>query len=114
MNKIKEIRLMREQSQAEVARAIGLTQQSYQRYEIDGSSPSGEILTKLAKHYGVSVDYLLGRETAVDPTVEVITDRDFAVIHRAYKKATVKDKEKLKALLAFAFDISFSEGESDD
>jgi transcriptional regulator with XRE-family HTH domain len=109
MNKIKELRVMSEKSQAAVAGAIGLTQQAYQRYEIEGVSPSAEILVKLADYHGVTVDYLLKRSDKVEEK-DIIRDREFAIIHKHYNQMDEKGKDKLKKILALAFDIAFEGG----
>ena len=40
---------------------------TYQNYETGKRLPTAEMLMKISKFYGVSVDYLLGREEAPDP-----------------------------------------------
>jgi len=107
MNRIKELRLLHKKSQAEVAEAVGLAQQSYQRYETPNASPSGELLVKLANYYGVSVDYILENEAKENADM-TITDRDFIVLHRAYNNMGNKEKDKLKKVLALTFDIAFN------
>lgn len=49
--------------QADVAEKIGISKQAYGLYETDKRQASYETLCKLADFFGVSVDYLLGRET---------------------------------------------------
>lgn len=60
----KRLRLLREEkdaTQAEVAKAIGVTPEAIGMYEHGKREPRGEILAGLADYFGVSVDYLLGR-----------------------------------------------------
>lgn len=45
-----------------VAREIGVAQQSVSLWKKRGSIPSGENLQKLADYFGVTVDYLLGKD----------------------------------------------------
>lgn len=57
------LRLLREEkklSQAEFAKAIGLSTNGYQRYELDGRDPTAPVLVRIAEYYHVSADYLLG------------------------------------------------------
>lgn len=49
--------------QVDVAEKIGISKQAYGLYETDKRQASYETLCKLADFFGVSVDYLLGRET---------------------------------------------------
>jgi len=48
-------------SQTNLAKVLGLTQSSINRYENDDSSPSYEVLLKYADYFDVSLDYLFGR-----------------------------------------------------
>ena len=49
--------------QKAVADYIGLSRQAYAHYEFGDRYPDLKTLCKLADFFGVSVDYLLGRET---------------------------------------------------
>lgn len=62
--RLKELRKERKMLQRQVAKAINCSQAVYSRYENGEREPSKEILASLADLYGVSVDYLLGREDA--------------------------------------------------
>ena len=57
----KKIRLDRGLTQKQVANALGITEQSYQRYEYGKVIPSATVLISLADFYNVSLDYLVGR-----------------------------------------------------
>ncbi len=60
MNKIKEIRRARNITQQQVANYLGISQQSYRRYEtVDTKTISPDTLLKLAKYFGITVNYLL-------------------------------------------------------
>lgn len=61
---LKELRQKKQLTQQELAEKLGINLSSYQKYERPNNSvkPSLESLIKLADFYGVSVDYLLGRE----------------------------------------------------
>ena len=64
--KLRKLRRENDMSQAFVANAVGLKKQSsYQAYEAGASEPPSDKLAKLADLFGVSTDYLLGRETAL-------------------------------------------------
>lgn len=57
------MRNLREDSdlrQIDIAQMLNITQQQYQRYESGKTPVPVEIVSLLAKHYDVSVDYLLG------------------------------------------------------
>ncbi len=58
--RLRELRVENNLTQAQVASRLGIKQQSYVRYEIGSGEPSLETLVALAKLFGVSADYLLG------------------------------------------------------
>lgn len=62
MLRLREIRLNRGLTQKQVAENIGCTVGAYSKYETGDRDPSITILKKLADFYGVSVDYLIGRD----------------------------------------------------
>ena len=63
---MEKLLFLREQlnvTQKAVADYIGLSRQAYAHYEFGDRYPDLKTLCKLADLFGVSVDYLLGRET---------------------------------------------------
>lgn len=64
INKFGEILLKlreeREETQQQLADAIGITRQSLSRYETNERTPNIDLIYKVSKHYNVSADYLLG------------------------------------------------------
>lgn len=58
-NRIKDLREDRDLTQTQVAQAIGITQRKYSYIETGTQQLTDEILVKLAKFYGVTVDYIL-------------------------------------------------------
>lgn len=60
---LKELRLLKGMTQQDVADAIGCTAVVYSRYERGTREPSIEVFLRLADTFGVTVDYLLGRQT---------------------------------------------------
>ena len=48
-------------TQREVATAIGIVPEAYQKYEYGKNIPIVSVLSKLADAYDVSIDYLVGR-----------------------------------------------------
>ncbi len=59
--RLRELRKEECETQVQVATDIGIFEQQYQKYERGASLPNLENLWKLADHFGVSVDYLIGR-----------------------------------------------------
>ena len=60
MLRLRELRLENEQTQSDIANAIGVSRQVYSNYENEINQPSIEILIKLSKIFQCSVDYLIG------------------------------------------------------
>lgn len=73
---LKELRQRKHLTQQELATILDINLSSYQKYERPNNTikPSIDALIKIADFYGVTVDYLLGREPAPLPanTMEVL------------------------------------------
>ena len=59
---LKELRMKKGLKQSEMADILGITPQAYQRYEYGTSEPNADGFSMLADFYGVTTDYLLGRD----------------------------------------------------
>lgn len=57
---LKVLRSKANQTQASVAKAIGVDRTTYAKYESGASEPSFEMLQRMAKFYNVSVGYIMG------------------------------------------------------
>ena len=57
---LKRCRMHFKFTQEEIAKKLGILQQSYYKYESDKAVPSANVIIKLAIAYNVSADYLLG------------------------------------------------------
>ena len=55
------LRKERNLKQTEVAEALGLSISPYCRYEYGQREPTVSVLIRMADFYGVSIDYLVGR-----------------------------------------------------
>lgn len=62
--KLFKIRTERGETQEHVAECVGITYVSLSRYENGQRMPKMDILARLAEHYGVTVDELIGRDDA--------------------------------------------------
>lgn len=65
-DRIKNLRIDSDYTQAQVARAIGITQRKYSYIETGVQQLTDDVIVSLAKFYGTSADYLLGLTD--DPT----------------------------------------------
>lgn len=60
-NNLKEIRRENSKTQLELAQLLNIAKSTYCGYELGTSEPTIDTLCKLADYYGVSLDYLVGR-----------------------------------------------------
>lgn len=74
MNNLKAARKAKGMTQAEVARAIGLTQNGYSYWENGKAKIDKDQLVKLAELFEVSTDYLLGVDP--QPSSNSVTEDD--------------------------------------
>lgn len=78
---------------------IGLSNSITTKWKKTGATPGGDTLHKIAAYFGVSTDYLLGKEKT--PTVsgerDILDEVDIA-FYGDYKELTEDDKETLRAM----------------
>ena len=60
--RIRDLREDKDLSQAEVAKAINISQRSYSYYENGKREPSLALLVAMSKYYNVSINYLITGE----------------------------------------------------
>lgn len=65
--RLKELRLGRKLTQREVAQKVGISTSTLAMYEGGRREPDLDTLIKLARFYGVTVDYLVGTEEELSP-----------------------------------------------
>jgi transcriptional regulator with XRE-family HTH domain len=64
---IRSIRIDRGYTQEQIAKQLGISQNTYSQYEIGVLNYPVDAIVKLADIYGVSTDYLLGRTSVKEP-----------------------------------------------
>lgn len=57
--RLKKLRLMKNESQQKLAMILNVSQTMISRYESGDAFPDIDVLIAIAKHYNVSVDYLI-------------------------------------------------------
>ena len=78
---IKKLRTAKGISQVQLAKHLGVTKQSISNWENDNIQPSIEMLIKLAEHFNVSTDYMLGLSNKKVIDVTNLTDEQIAHIN---------------------------------
>lgn len=103
--RIKELRLSKNLTQQDLAVVIGCNQTAIGKYERGQLEPNISILTTLADFFGVSVDYLIGREDdfGVINNLNVISDDEKELLG-AYRTLSKQDKQKAITVIKTAFD----------
>lgn len=64
--RLKELRLQNKLTQQELGELVHVSKVSISGYERGDRSPDRDTLTALADYFGVSIDYLLGRDHSTD------------------------------------------------
>ncbi len=77
---IKELRLARNWTQAELARKLGITRNGVNAWEQGLSAPSLASVIELSKVFSVSSDYLLGLSNLDTISVSGLSSHDVALI----------------------------------
>lgn len=80
--KIREIRLAKNISQVELARALNVSKQSVSNWENDNIQPSIDMLIKLSEFFSVSTDCLLGLDNENYIKVDGLTPKEIAHIRQ--------------------------------
>ena len=94
---VEHLKLARKQSgmtQKEVADNIGVGQSTYKNYECGIREPNGDTIVELANLFGVTTDYLLGRDSQKSNELTPTQREEIAT-----QKWLSLDKEKRDALL---------------
>lgn len=86
---IRELRMARNLSQVDLAKALGVTKQSVSNWENNNIQPSIDMLIHLARFFSVSTDSLLGLDQRKYLEISGLTEQQLA--HLA---ALVKDLQK--------------------
>lgn len=76
MRRFKQARLQKKIKLTEAAELLGVSQPTISSWESERKSPTIEMLLKVAELYGVTTDYLLGKdiEIGITPTTTIPTD----------------------------------------
>lgn len=89
-------------SQKALAEAVGVSQQSVNKYENHNIEPDIETLIRIADFFGTSVDYLIGHSTVRRKIEEVrgyeLNDQESYIIEH-YRTLTGKQKACIKTVI---------------
>ena len=99
---IKDIRVRKGLTQAEVASALCVSSVVYSRYETGSRQPSIDMLVQMADIFGVTVDYLLGRRIAEDSS---LSDFEQRLLNSARKADERARQDALNVLMAHSVNL---------
>ena len=92
--RIKELRENKKESQQKLAMLLNVSQTMISRYELEQAYPDIEMLIKLAQHFGVSVDYLIGlSESKLPYTKSNLSEQEQQMLF-LFKRLSKTQKEK--------------------
>lgn len=74
---LKILRKQEKKSQDDLAKVINVARSTYNGYELGTSEPTIETLIKLADYYGVTLDYLVGRQFNNEFGYLTVQEREF-------------------------------------
>lgn len=99
---IKDIRVRKNLTQSQVANALGVSSVVYSRYETGSRQPSIDVIIQLADIFGVTVDYLLGRQDIEDST---LSEYEIQLLIASRKADERAKQDALNMLMAHAVEI---------
>ena len=97
--RLKKLREIKDVSQSDVAKAIGVTRTAYVKYETGVSKPVRK-LHELASYFNVSTDYLLGNESPQEIPLYALKSDETRLID-GYRSLDIGKRQMLFNMLAF-------------
>lgn len=94
---LKQLRTSKKLLQKDVAALLGIDRTTYAKYESGASEPNYETLLKLAEIFGVSTDYILGRDEKKPAPISE-SELDAELIERL-THLTPEEKDKVDAFV---------------
>lgn len=106
LSRIKELRTEQNLSLRELASQLGIAYTSLGKYERNEQQPSLETLEKIADHFHVSVDYLLGRSDNRSFN-DLVFNTDMDHLKQAFNSAPALVKSHFIGIIDTVFLLSF-------
>ena len=102
-NRLKSLREKRNLTKSQVADGIGVNTRAYIAYEYGERDVSTDVLCRLADFYGVSTDYLLGREEPPDSIEMLVKEFGLSKMEELLIRVYfMSEPDVRKNLIAFA------------
>ena len=97
-DRIKELRIQKQLTQSDLAGMVGLTYVQIGRYETHKSTPSSDILQKLAKVLDTTTDYLMNGSSN-DMVAAQLMDRELITQYKRIEQLNNDDKYLIKRFI---------------
>ena len=107
MEQLKKLRINSGKTQKDMAQMLGIDRTTYVKYETGNSEPSFETLSALADFFGVTTDYLLGRDsigTAEKKEPGTQTDAELSELNSIISRLSDGNRAKLRELAQLYLD----------
>ena len=78
MNRLKKLRLEKNESLESIAKILNVTLQTISNYENEKREMTPNTILKLAEYFNVSTDYLLGKSDIRNPEEQIKQEFEFA------------------------------------
>lgn len=101
-DQLQKLRKQKNLTQEDISDILGIKLSTYQKYERDAISPPYDTLIKIADFYGVTTDYLLGREEEPSAIEKLAGEFNMSALEREIIDGYVKlPKEMREDLMEF-------------
>lgn len=94
--RIKYLREQKGQTQADLARLLGITRSSVNAWEMGISVPSTQYVVELSRLFRVSTDYILGVDSSVSVSLVGLTETDMQLVHGLIEHLKAKNAAVLR------------------
>ncbi len=103
MKNLKELRLEKNLSQAELAKAVGTSQKNISRWENGENEPTAYFIIKVAEFFDVTTDYVLGMNDHFELSKQhedkpEVTPEERKILN-AYRELTPSNRELVLRML---------------
>lgn len=107
--RLKEARKAANLTQVQVAKYIGINQNTYSYWENGKTKIDSESLQKLASLYSVSVDYLLGNDEAPNMPNKITLSQSFSpeeeTLIKKYRQLDADGKKEIENMIDFKLQL---------
>lgn len=105
--RIKKLRIEKKMTQQELGNIFGLTSTGISYWESGKAIPNMEIINKLSDFFGVTIDYLIGKN-------EIDENNEGMILFRRAEQVNENDKKKMYDIINSTIDVFLNNNSSDD